>query len=403
MTTQRDADRILRAWLDLMPDEAPDRTVAAVLQAVETTPQTRRPLVRAPWRSTPMTRFALIAAATALGVALLGGALLVGGNRPETSSPTVAPPPSAAAPPSPATPLPAPAALLANWLADAPTTQVFGTIDGPLRFIVSIGGQQAWVQTPGGTTSLRSTVAAVGPDELALTLMRAAGTGCAEGAVGRYRWDVADDRTTMTMTPIEDPCGPRMEALARAWTRSHTGFSDGGTAVVPDVGPLFQVTLPEGSYTTRPMTDAQEIYDQARDYILYAWKNPQGFASACSLDDRYPWTPGAQAFVDYIEQSDAFTDVRTEVTTVGGYPAIHLQFDSVDRYAPCPGAEWLEQLVPKDAAEGGWHIGFGEPDSYYVVDHPDATMLFQVLPVSHASEADVMQSIRFLDGLPTAP
>ena len=45
MTTSRDADRILRAWLDLMPDEAPDRTVAAVLQAVETTPQQR-----SPWR-----------------------------------------------------------------------------------------------------------------------------------------------------------------------------------------------------------------------------------------------------------------------------------------------------------------------------------------------------------------
>ena len=43
MTTTRDPDRILRAWLDLMPDEAPDRAIAAVLQAVERASQARRP------------------------------------------------------------------------------------------------------------------------------------------------------------------------------------------------------------------------------------------------------------------------------------------------------------------------------------------------------------------------
>jgi len=45
MTDERNFERITRAWLDLMPDEAPDRTIAAVLQAVETVPQ-----VRSPWR-----------------------------------------------------------------------------------------------------------------------------------------------------------------------------------------------------------------------------------------------------------------------------------------------------------------------------------------------------------------
>ena len=49
---------ISRAWLDLMPDEAPDRAVQAVLQAVETTPQVR-PWRRLPWRSTPMNRLPL--------------------------------------------------------------------------------------------------------------------------------------------------------------------------------------------------------------------------------------------------------------------------------------------------------------------------------------------------------
>ena len=51
MTANDDFDRIARAWLDLMPDEAPDRAVHAVLQAVETTPQVRRPWRWLPWRS----------------------------------------------------------------------------------------------------------------------------------------------------------------------------------------------------------------------------------------------------------------------------------------------------------------------------------------------------------------
>jgi dipeptidyl aminopeptidase/acylaminoacyl peptidase len=39
MTGTRDADPIIRAWLDLMPDEAPDRVIDAILETVELTPQ----------------------------------------------------------------------------------------------------------------------------------------------------------------------------------------------------------------------------------------------------------------------------------------------------------------------------------------------------------------------------
>jgi hypothetical protein len=266
--------------------------------------------------------------------------------------------------------------------------------------VINASGESAWIGTLGGTQRLRSTATSTGSGELALSL-RAAVEECPAGSTGRYRWEVSADRLLLTLTAVDEPCAPRADAFARTWTRSHAGFSDGGTAVVPDVGPLFQVTLPDGTYATRPIYDAQEILDESRDYILYAWKNPQGFASACSLDERYPWTPGAQAFVDYIEQSDAFVNVKTEATTVGGYPAVHLTFDSVPSHPECPGAQWLEQLVPKDSPNGGWHIGFGEPDSYWVVDHPDATMLFQVLPVGDASAQEVIRSITFPDRLDT--
>ena len=69
MTDDRTFDRLTRAWLDLMPDEAPDRTVEAVLQAVVTTPQVRRPWRWLPWRSTPMNRATLAIGTTAVVVA----------------------------------------------------------------------------------------------------------------------------------------------------------------------------------------------------------------------------------------------------------------------------------------------------------------------------------------------
>ena len=75
MTADRNVDRISRAWLDLMPSEAPDRAVTAVLQAVETTPQVRRPWRRLPRRSPPMNRLLIAATVAAIAIAGVGGAM----------------------------------------------------------------------------------------------------------------------------------------------------------------------------------------------------------------------------------------------------------------------------------------------------------------------------------------
>ena len=206
----------------------------------------------------------------------------------------------------------------------------------------------------------------------------------------------------MTLTVLEDACAVRAGALARTWTRTHTGLSDGGTAIVPGVGPLFEVTLPAGSYTTREMTDAQEILDEARDYVFYAWKNPQGFASACSLAERYPWTPGAQAFVDYFEQNDAFTNVgrgnhRRRVS--GDPPPVRVGRPVRRR----PGAEWLEQLVPKDSPMAVGTSASVNPTATTSWITPMPPSCSRCSRFGGASESEVIQSIRFVDGLPPAP
>ena len=99
MTVEDDFDRISRAWLDLMPDEAPDRAVDAVLRAVATTPQVRR-WRPASWRPNPMNKLAYAVVAAALVVAV-GGALLLTRPGPEGGSGTI-PRPSACCPGSPA-------------------------------------------------------------------------------------------------------------------------------------------------------------------------------------------------------------------------------------------------------------------------------------------------------------
>jgi len=111
MTDDRDFDRIARAWLELGPNEAPDRAVSAVLKAVATTPQVRPLSQRLLWRLPTMTRFPITAAAAvAIVIVVGGGALLMlfdgssGAGGPSTSaspfaeaSPTISPSPTAAA------------------------------------------------------------------------------------------------------------------------------------------------------------------------------------------------------------------------------------------------------------------------------------------------------------------
>ena len=96
MTTERDFDRLARAWLELGPDEAPDRVVAAVLQAAETTPQVRRPIGWSIWRSFHMNRLSIAAIAVVLVVVVGGGILLTrSSDQGVVGAPTTTPSPSA--------------------------------------------------------------------------------------------------------------------------------------------------------------------------------------------------------------------------------------------------------------------------------------------------------------------
>jgi hypothetical protein len=100
MTNERNFDRLARAWLEVGPAEAPDRLIAAVLQAAETTPQMRRPIRRPPWRFLTMTPMRTGAAIAAVLVVAVGGAYLIARNNTVGPGATATPNATLAATPS---------------------------------------------------------------------------------------------------------------------------------------------------------------------------------------------------------------------------------------------------------------------------------------------------------------
>jgi hypothetical protein len=79
MTTPREPDEILAAWLDEGPIRIPDQTRRAIVVALPTTTQRRRGIV-APWR-TPLTSYARLAVAALATIAVIGGAIYFLGPR----------------------------------------------------------------------------------------------------------------------------------------------------------------------------------------------------------------------------------------------------------------------------------------------------------------------------------
>jgi hypothetical protein len=97
MSTTRDPDAILAAWLDEGPTELPDMTRRAILGAIPTTRQARRSRFGpgASWWSSTNARLiaaALVAVLAITAVLTVGGRLGPGGGRP-SPSPTLAPSP----------------------------------------------------------------------------------------------------------------------------------------------------------------------------------------------------------------------------------------------------------------------------------------------------------------------
>lgn len=221
MSANRDFDDIARAWLDLMPDEAPDRVIADVLLAVETVPQARRPLGLATWRLNPMKNYlaALGAAAVVVAAAAAFALSRPTDSRPVGASPAVAPSlaasSTAAVTPSPAASGEAaiPTAIQHVWLGGHDDLLAAGTgaalVVGPGSFAVAAANN---IQFPVLTAA--AVAAAAGQLELTTAGQSAR---CDAGQVGTYAWTLSPSGRALTLRVVSDPCTQRSVTLATTW------------------------------------------------------------------------------------------------------------------------------------------------------------------------------------------
>jgi hypothetical protein len=208
MTHERDFDRIARAWLAAGPDEAPDRAVAAVLAAIETTPQVRRPWRWPVWRQFHMTprAFALVGA---LVIALLVASSITLRSPHEVARPTAS---------SSAVPTSIYQSLIDVW-AGAPRTLAGAPASAIVRATFREGGRldiSGETITPLG---IQSNVEIVNPDRLTLTTVTK-NSRCEEGAVGTYQFLLSPAKQRLTLTAVSDRCADRVVAVEGDWVRT---------------------------------------------------------------------------------------------------------------------------------------------------------------------------------------
>ena len=407
MSATRDTDRIFRAWLEQMPDQAPDRAIAAVLQATEAAPQVRAWPSLGRWRPNQMNRLSLIAAAAVVIVALAGGAMLLAGNK--SNVPIATPVPSTAATPSA---LPgaatAPSALQSTWVANPPA----GSTGSLLK--LTIQPSLITVVDAGSETVVARVVAGVA-GELAIAATDS-NHGCQKDDVGRYTFafghpagDASAGDLQLGLTATEDACAGRKAILERAWTRAFTDGFKGGRAVAIDFDPMFMVTLPTGKYSvTVAGKDAlmvEGLKDGDAPGAFVATRNPAGYSDPCSETGgaKVPLAHTVDAFASYMDSLPGFSVQRSNVT-IGGHAAVHLTVPTKIT-ADCPRTDHrvIEWSTSDPTFQVHWILGQGDAtDSMYLVEVGSDLYLFQWLTptVDEKVEMGVLSTLQFIDSIP---
>jgi hypothetical protein len=284
MSTDRDFDRIARAWLDLMPDEAPHRTVAAVLQAVETTPQVRRPW-RPPWKETPMTRF-LVPISVAAAIVVSAAVLLFGQRSQPNVGPQMTPSPSAsslvtASPSDPVPPVggPVPSELEARWMGGHNDI-----VAGSAGSSILLDGTTLAVQqsNANGASNLLAGASAIGPGRLRLESTNVG--PCLNREVGEYAWTRSSSGRVLTISAVRDDCAGRVEAVAGTWWRMDC--RDPGTNCLGD--------LDAGTYASQYIVlRTNPAKPWAPDFGALTYGVPDGWANYADWPSQFGLTTSA--------------------------------------------------------------------------------------------------------------
>jgi hypothetical protein len=207
MTTPRDFDRLMEAFLEDGPSVMTDRVAEAIWGDVERIEQRAGIGL---WRTPHMTRFAF-AAAVVTAVLVGGIAIYAALNlRPDVGPPVTSPAPNPTASELGALPV----ELQQVFLGPAKPIEGFDQIDrGDLNYVGSIFGFEI-----GGQAAFYSVPAITADGELSLT--SATSGVCAVGDVGTYPWSISPGGTVLTIEPGSDECAARAGVIPGTYERS---------------------------------------------------------------------------------------------------------------------------------------------------------------------------------------
>lgn len=418
MTSERDFDRIARAWLEPGPNEAPDRAIAAALLAIESTPQVRWSLRWPTWRPRTMTRLTVLVALGGALLLLVGG-LLLGGGTPPVPSPA-----PASSDPSPtnqayAEPRPLPSELVGGWV--APARGVPGLEEGPnaMIFFGALDGSDApdfGVDRPGFLPIQPSDVVETAPGVIRLSSTATSGL-CTFEDIGSYRWSIDPAAPWLTIALIDDECGARAEILPGQWMRSLAHDNHGGPGIATNFLPYVTFTLPRETWIGNGLAEAETLVldNDTRTADLRFWKDPDGFVDPCDREaGRLDLAPGIDAFLAYLRDSPQFTVIDETELTVDGHRAVEIEIRLGDAITPpCAPLDgnvadlsgillWASHAT----VEASWNGTFGDQWSLVVIEVDGATVLMEILRQDGSAwpiDRSVLDSIRFVDALPTPP
>lgn len=375
MTDERDFDRISQAWLDLMPSEVPDRTVAAVLQAVATTPQVRRPLRRLLERNTNMNRILAIAALAAAAIIAVGGGLWL--SRPDRAN--IGPP--AASPsdpaPSPSLSAPIPQQLMHSWLGevvDAP-----GLPSGRDRAILRIDATTIEMAAS-PSALLSSDITSVDSGALRL-VSRETSSGCTAGDVGLYVWSVSPKGSILDLGAPSDECQSRRAAFNNAlWERSACRNAEN----------LCLGDLEAGTYKSQyigPRLDEGEAW--TANFGALSYTVPDGWSNSYDYPDSYVLMRSN----DYASVSDA-RDATKDLIEVMTRPAAALQ-DATCNPAVKPGVgRSVDELIEHVTQHPD--LKAGKPQPITIDGHAGKYVDVQIAPSADRPCPDLDGNLVFL-------
>ncbi len=424
MTDERDFDRLARAWLELGPDRAPERSVAAVLQAVEITPQVWPWSRWLPGRDIQMTRLPILATAVATLVIVIGGGFMLSrGTDPGVSAPSASPSPT----PSPSASVgsvPPPPEVVGGWVAPSRGTPV----EDPTITTIVLGGSSVddsapafSIDRPGNPRelgALGSNLSEAEPGVLQFSLNTpGGGSGCQVRDEGTYRWSVSADGQWLTLDLIEDACQVRGVILAGTWQRNIGFRNNGGKGVATAFTPYLALDLPAKAFPGSEYSLIDTVSIESDDIGLKIWKDLEGFADPCDLTKgRLALAPGIDGFLAYLNEDPRFTVLSQEDMTIDGRPAVKVEFKIGDTIkAPCWNFDGnpddrtgVLTWVPKAETNPDffWNAPIGSDDTLFVTEANGATLVFEGWAIKNGKEVidqSLVDTVQILDALPTAP